>query len=75
MLEEIDKRITVNCSFWQGTTELTVWLETELQPNSLARKLNVLSGRLLNEYGIFYKRERCHEGRMIKLYRGERDGM
>lgn len=76
LLEEIDKRITADCPLWQGTaTELAAWLETELQPNSLARKLNVLSGRLLNEYGIFYKRERCHEGRMIKLYRGERDGM
>ena len=76
LLEKIDKRITVDCPLWKGTaTELAAWLETELQPNSLARKLNVLSGRLLNEYGIFYKRERCHEGRMIKLYRGERDGM
>ena len=76
LLEEIDKRITVDCPLWKGTaTELAAWLETELQPNSLARKLNVLSGRLLNEYGIFYKRERCHEGRMIKLYRGERDDM
>lgn len=76
LLEEIDKRITVDCPLWKGTaTELAAWLETGLQPNSLARKLNVLSGRLLNEYGIFYKRERCHEGRMIKLYRGERDGM
>ena len=76
LLEEIDKRITADCPLWQGTaTELAAWLKTELQPNSLARKLNVLSGRLLNEYGIFYKRERCHEGRMIKLYRGERDGM
>ena len=76
LIEEIDKRITVDCPLWKGTaTELAAWLETGLQPNSLARKLNVLSGRLLNEYGIFYKRERCHEGRMIKLYRGERDGM
>ena len=76
LLEEIDKRITVDCPLWKGTaTELAAWLETGLQPNSLARKLNVLSGRLLNEYGIFYKRERCHEGRMIKLYRGERDDM
>ena len=46
-----------------------LWLDARLLLGCM------LSGRLLNEYGIFYKRERCHEGRMIKLCRGERDGM
>lgn len=76
LLEEINRRLTADCPQWQGTaTELVAWLETEIPPNSIARKLNVLSGRLLHEYGIFYKRERCHEGRKIQLYRGERDDM
>lgn len=76
LLEQINQRLTVDCPRWQGTaTELVGWLGVEMSPNSIARKLNVLYGRLLNEYGIFYRRDRCHEGRMIKLYRGERDDM
>lgn len=76
LLEQINQRLTADCPRWQGTaTELVEWLGVEIPPNSIARKLNVLYGRLLNEYGIFYRRDRCHEGRIIKLYRGERDGM
>ena len=76
LLEQINQRLTADCPRWQGTaTELVGWLGVEMSPNSIARKLNVLYGRLLNEYGIFYRRDRCHEGRMIKLYRGERDDM
>lgn len=76
LLEGINQRLTTDCPKWEGTaTELIAWLEIEIPPNSIVRKLNVLSGRLLNEYGIFYKRERSHEGRRIKLYRGLRDGM
>ncbi|MDO4308956.1 MAG: helicase RepA family protein [Eubacteriales bacterium] len=76
LLEQINQRLTTDCPRWQGTaTELVGWLGVEMSPNSITRKLNVLYGRLLNEYGIFYRRDRCHEGRMIKLYRGERDDM
>ena len=76
LLEQINQRLTADCPRWQGTaTELVGWLGVEMSPNSIARKLNVLYGRLLNEYGIFYRRDRCHEGRMIKLYRGVRDDM
>lgn len=76
LLEQINQKLTADCPIWQGTaSELVEWLEVEISPNSIARKLNILYERLLNEYGIFYKRERCHEGRMIKLYRGERDDM
>ena len=76
LLEQINQRLTADCPRWQGTaTELVVWLGVEIPPNSIARKLNVLYGRLLNEYGIFYRHDRCHEGRMIKLYRGVRDDM
>ena len=76
LLEQINQRLTADCPRWQGTaTELVGWLGVEMSPNSIARKLNVLYGRLLNEYGIFYRRDRCHEGRMIKLYRGGRDDM
>ena len=76
LLEQINQRLTADYPRWQGTaTELVEWLGVEIPPNSIARKLNVLYGRLLNEYGIFYRRDRCHEGRMIKLYRGERDDM
>lgn len=76
LLDEIDKRITSYCPFWSGTaTELVDWLGVAMPANSIVRKLNVLAGRLLLEHGICYKRERCHEGRIIKLYRGERDDM
>ena len=63
---------------WTGTaTELTEFLQVEMQPNALSRKLNVSLERLLIEYGIQYRSERGHEGRRIYLtYMGsQRDDM
>ncbi len=68
LLEKIAKRITADFPLWKGTpTELASLLETDLQPNILTKKLNVNAGRLLDEYGICYSRERCHAGRKVSL--------
>ncbi|MEY8495938.1 helicase RepA family protein [Lachnospiraceae bacterium 29-91] len=68
LLEKIAKHITADFPLWNGTpTELMSLLGTDLQPNVLTKKLNVNAGRLLDEYGICYSRERCHAGRKVSL--------
>ena len=68
LLEKIAKHITADFPLWKGTpTELASLLGTDLQPNILTKKLNVNAGRLLDEYGICYSRERCHAGRKVSL--------
>lgn len=54
---------------WNGTaSELLPLLPgTDLQPNVLARKLNILMPTLLADYGILYKNERKSNGRIIRL--------
>ena len=70
LLDEIAERIMKNISFWEGSaTELVSILETDIQPNIITKKLNVLSGRLYNEYGIHYRKKHCHEGRKIFLWK------
>ena len=78
LLEKIKELITAEQPEWTGTaTELTEFLQVEMQPNALSRKLNVSLERLLIEYGIQYRSERGHEGRRIYLtYMGsQRDDM
>ena len=68
VLGEIAERIMKNISFWEGSaTELVSILEIDIQPNIITKKLNVLSGRLYNEYGIHYRKK--HEGRKIFLWK------
>ena len=53
---------------WSGTaTELEEKLQSKLSPSALSMKLNVLAGRLKNEYEIRYERQRNHDGRRIEL--------
>ena len=53
---------------WSGTaTELVTALGVDLKPNTLAMRLNVNAGRLLNEHGIQYENGRSHSGRKINL--------
>ena len=54
---------------WNGTaSELLQLLPgTDLQPNVLARKLNILMPALLADYGILYKNDRKSSGRIIRL--------
>ena len=68
LLEEVAKRITKDNPMWQGSpTELTEFLNTNMKPNVLSYKLNILAGRLFNEYGIRYTNNRTHAGRIIKI--------
>lgn len=70
LLDEIAGRLMKNISYWEGSaSELVALLETEVQANIITKRLNVLSGRLYDEYGIYYKKGRCHEGRKILLWK------
>ena len=35
------------------------------------RKLNILSGRLYAEHGIYYKNNRTHDGRKIRFWKDD----
>lgn len=53
---------------WSGTpTDLVKALGIDMKPNALSRSLNALNSRMLTEFGICYKAERKHEGRVITL--------
>ena len=74
LLEEIAKRITIDCSEWKGSpTELCKFLGIDMRANVLTQKLNVNAGRLLQEYGIVYWNKRYHTGRQIALMLQRRD--
>ncbi len=69
LLENVASLLTEDMPTWMGTaSELLPLLgDTDLQPNTLTRKLNTGVERLLNEYGIRYENNRTHFGKMIKL--------
>ena len=72
LLEEVAKHITKDNPKWQGTaTELVAYLGVDLKPNVLSMRLNVNAGRLFNEYGIRYYKDRDHGGRKIDLWIGQ----
>lgn len=53
---------------WCGSpTELAMLLQVGMQPNTLAKHLNVNAGRLFEEYGVQYENTRTHAGRKITL--------
>ena len=69
LVEAIREMVTEEQPEWVGTaTELLALLpDTELQPNALARRLNVLSERLMLEANVWYIRERKNDKRVIIL--------
>lgn len=70
LLDEIAKLVMKDLSFWEGSaTELVSLLTVEIPINSISKKLNVLSGRLYAEHGIYFKNDRRHDGRMIILWK------
>ena len=74
LLEEVAKRITVECPEWSGSpTELCDFLGVDMKANALTQKLNVNAGRLFLEYGIQYWNKRCHAGRQVGLKLSPRD--
>lgn len=70
LLDEIAELVMKDLSFWEGSaTELVSLLTIEIPINSISKKLNVLSGRLYAEHGIYFKNDRRHDGRMIILWK------
>ena len=48
-----------NKAEWSGTaTELVKLLKADMKPNVITLKINVMAGRLLDEYGITYDSKR-----------------
>lgn len=59
---------------WSGTaTELVELIKVDMKPNILTLKMNVMAGRLLDEYSIAYDSKRTHNGRSIILRRKRDD--
>lgn len=70
LLDEIAELVMKDTSSWEGTpTELVSLINVEIQPHVITRKLNILSGRLYAEHGIYYKSCRTHEGRKIRFWK------
>jgi RecA-family ATPase len=69
LVEAIKVIVTEEQPEWIGTaTELLELLpDMELQPNALARKLNVLRERLMLEANVWYSKERKNDKRVIIL--------
>lgn len=72
LLDEIDELVMKDKSFWEGSaTELVSLIKVEIQPHVITRKLNILSGRLYAEHGIYYKSNRTHDGRKIQFWKDD----
>ncbi|WP_270522488.1 helicase RepA family protein [Sellimonas intestinalis] len=72
LLDEIDELVMKDKSFWEGSaTELVSLIKVEIQPHVITRKLNILSGRLYAEHGIYYKSNRTHDGRKIRFWKDD----
>ena len=70
LLERIAAALPADGSRWAGTaSELCQQLGLDLKPNALSLTLNVGAGRLMKEYGVYYRRGRTHEGRRILLWK------
>ena len=70
LLELISNKLNGNIYLWEGSpTELTIFLNSDLKPNMLTKKLNINASILLNKYNIKYEYFRFHDGRRIKLER------
>lgn len=68
LLEKVAALVTEECPTWQGSaTELIAATGCEIQPNALAKRLNVRAAKLKNDYGIRYENTRTHAGRIITL--------
>ena len=61
LLEKIAEFLK-NKAEWSGTaTELVKLLKADMKPNVITLKINVMAGRLLDEYGITYDSKRTHK--------------
>ena len=70
--DEIDELVMKDKFFWEGSaTELVSLIKVEIQSHIITRKLNILSGRLYVEHGIYYKSNRTHDGRKIRFWKDD----
>lgn len=68
LLEKVAALVTEENPKWEGSaTELISALALDIQPNALAKRLNVKAGRLLSDFNVSYKNVRTKTGSHIKL--------
>lgn len=68
LLERVAALVTEECPTWQGSaTELIADTGCEIQPNALAKRLNVNAAKLLNDYQIRYTNAHIKTGSRITL--------
>jgi RecA-family ATPase len=68
LLEAVAGMLTEAAPEWQGSaTELIDKLHLEIQPNVLAKKLNVLAGQLFQTFRVKYENSHGRSGSRIKL--------
>lgn len=68
VLEAVSKLVSSDCREWTGSpSELAEAVTAGMAANALTKYLNVKSGRLLDEYHVWYENEAKHAGRRVKL--------
>ena len=68
LLERVAALVTEKNPKWTGSaTELISALALDMQPNALAKRLNVSAGRLLSDFKVSYKNVRTKTGSHITL--------
>ncbi len=68
LLEAVAGMLTEDAPEWQGSaTELINKLHLEIQPNVLAKKLNVLAGQLFQTFHVKYENSHGRSGSRIRL--------
>ena len=68
LLEKVAALVTEDNPTWQGSaTELISALALDMQPNALAKQLNVKAGRLLSDFKVNYANVRTKTGSHITL--------
>lgn len=68
LLEKVAALVTEEVPTWEGSaTELISALAMDIQPNALAKRLNVKAGRLLSDFKVSYKNVRTKAGSHITL--------
>lgn len=68
LLEKVAALVTEEVPTWEGSaTELISALALDMQPNALAKQLNVKAGRLLSDFNVSYANVRTKTGSHITL--------
>lgn len=68
VLEAVSKLVSPDCREWTGSpSELAEAVTAGMAANALTKYLNVKSGRLLDEYHVWYENKAKHAGRRVKL--------